>query len=279
MDPAVAAVGPLLLVGGGKMGEALLRGWLAKGLPAADAHVVEPDPARCAGLASGLGVRASVGADGLPDGLSPRVLVLAVKPQVMDEILPAYDALVGPGTLVLSIAAGRPIASFERAFAPGTAVVRAMPNTPAAVGRGVSVLCANPVAAADPARRALAETLMAAVGEVLWVEDEDLLHAVTAVSGGGPAYVFLLIETLAAAAERAGLPPVLAERLARATVAGAGELARLSPEPADELRRNVTSPRGTTEAALRVLMAEGEGLGPLMERAIAAAAGRSRELA
>lgn len=278
MDPAVAAAGPLLLVGGGRMGEALLRGWLAKGLPAAAAHVVEPDPARCAALASALGVRASAGADGLPDGLAPRVLVLAVKPQVMDEVLPAYDALVGPGTLVLSIAAGRPIASFERAFAPGTAVVRAMPNTPAAVGRGVSVLCANPVAA-DPARRALAETLMAAVGEVLWVEDEDLLHAVTAVSGGGPAYVFLLIETLAAAAERAGLPSPLAERLARATVAGAGELARQSPEPADELRRNVTSPRGTTEAALRVLMAEGEGLGPLMERAIAAAASRSRELA
>ena len=270
------AASPLLLVGGGKMGEALLRGWIARGLAPGDAHVVEPDAARHEGLTS-LGTNVVAGSDGLPEGLIPKVLVLAVKPQVMDEALPAYRRLVHPDALVVSIAAGKPIAAFERAFGAGTAVVRAMPNTPAAVGRGVTVLCAN--AAADAEQRALAESLMRAVGDALWVEDEELMHAVTALSGGGPAYVFLLIEALAAAGERAGLPAELAMRLARGTVAGSGELARLAPEPPDELRRNVTSPRGTTEAALRVLMAEEDGLGPLMARAVAAAAGRSRELA
>ena len=270
------AASPLLLVGGGKMGEALLRGWIGRGLEPGDAYVVEPDAARREGLLA-LGARAVAGPGELPERLVPEVLVLAVKPQLMDEVLPAYRRLADPGALVVSIAAGKPIAAFERAFGAGTAIVRAMPNTPAAVGRGVTVLCANP--AVDAGRRALAEALMRAAGEVLWVEDEDLMHAVTAVSGGGPAYVFLLIEALAAAGERAGLPAELAMRLARGTVVGSGELARLAPEPPDELRRNVTSPRGTTEAALRVLMAEGDGLGPLMGRAVEAAAGRSRELA
>lgn len=267
---------PLLLVGGGRMGEALLRGWIARGLDPCLAHVVEPDAIRREGLSS-LGASAVAGPDGLPGDLAPKALVLAVKPQMMDEALPAYRNLATPGTLVVSIAAGKPIAAFERAFGPGTAVVRAMPNTPAAVGRGVTVLCANE--AADPERRALAESLMRAVGDALWIEDEEHMHAVTALSGGGPAYVFLLIEALAVAGERAGLPADLAMRLARGTVAGSGELARLAPERPDELRRNVTSPRGTTEAALRVLMAEEGGLGPLMAEAIEAAAARSRELA
>ena len=272
----MAAAAPLLLVGGGKMGEALLAGWLAGGLPAGEVHVVEPDAGRCRRLGADHGVRAVTGPAELPPGLEPKVLVLAVKPQVMDEALPAYRERAAAGTLVLSIAAGKPIALFERAFGPGRPVVRAMPNTPAAVGRGTTVLCAN--AAADEAARGMAEDLMSAVGEIHWVEDEELMHAVTALSGGGPAYVFLLIEALAAAGARAGLPAEMAARLARSTVTGSAELARLSPAPPDQLRRDVTSPRGTTEAALRVLMAE-DGLPALMERAIAAAAQRSRELA
>jgi pyrroline-5-carboxylate reductase len=268
---------PLLLVGGGKMGEALLRGWLARGLPAGEAHVVEPDEGRRSPLAAA-GVRTVPAPDDLPPGLAPRALVLAIKPQVMDDaVLGTYRERAGPGTVVVSIAAGKPIALFERVFGPGTAVVRAMPNTPAAVGRGTTVLCANRAAGADA--RDLAEALMRAVGETHWIDDEEGMHAVTALSGGGPAYVFLLIEALAAAGVRAGLPEGLATALARSTVAGAGELARLSPEPADVLRRNVTSPRGTTEAALRVLMAEEGGLGDLAARAVEAAARRSRELA
>jgi pyrroline-5-carboxylate reductase len=267
---------PLLLVGGGKMGEALLAGWLAGGKPADKVHVVEPDAERCRRLAADYGVRAVPGPAELPSGLEASVLVLAVKPQVMDEALPAYRERAKASTLVISIAAGKPIALFERTFGSGRPVVRAMPNTPAAVGRGTTVLCAN--AAADPVHRYQAQALLAAVGETHWVEDEELMHAVTALSGGGPAYVFLLIEAMAAAGAKAGLPADLAARLARSTVTGSAELARLSPAPPGQLRRDVTSPRGTTEAALRVLMAE-DGLPALMERAIAAAAARSRELA
>jgi pyrroline-5-carboxylate reductase len=267
---------PLLLVGGGKMGEALLQGWLGQGLDAADAQVIETDAARREYMERTHGVRPVAAASALPEGFRPATIVLAIKPQMMDEALPAYPALATEGTLILSIAAGKPIALFERVFGAERAVVRAMPNTPAAVGRGTTVLCAN--RAAGPEAREVAETLMRAVGEVLWLEDEEAMHAVTALSGGGPAYVFLLIEAMAAAGERAGLPADLAMRLARSTVTGSGELAHLAPEPAEQLRRNVTSPRGTTEAALRVLMAE-DGLVPLMTRAVAAAAARSRELA
>ena len=268
--------GPLLLAGGGRMGSALLAGWLAAGLPAAEAFVVEPDPDRSAELCRAHGVTAVARPAELPASLVPRALLLAVKPQVMDAALADYVERVGPDTLVLSIAAGKPISTFERAFGGERAVVRAMPNTPAAVGQGATVLCAN--SATRPAQRALADALLAAVGEVYWIEDEELMHAVTAMSGGGPAYVFLLIETLAAAGARLGLPQELAMRLARATVAGAGELARRSAEPAAELRRNVTSPGGTTQAALAVLMAP-DGIGPLVDRALGAAAARSRELA
>lgn len=267
---------PLLLVGGGKMGEALLQGWLGQGLPAAEVQIVEPDEARREHLAQAHGVQAAASPRALPPGFRARTLVLAIKPQMMDAALPAYPGLLAPGALVLSIAAGKPIALFEAFFGRDCAIVRAMPNTPAAVGRGTTVLCAN--RAAGPAARDVAEALMRAVGEVHWLEDEEGMHAVTALSGGGPAYVFLLIEAMAAAGEKAGLPAELAVRLARSTVTGSGELARLSPEPAEQLRRNVTSPRGTTEAALRVLMAE-DGLVSLMTRAVAAAAARSRELA
>ncbi|HET6522693.1 MAG TPA: pyrroline-5-carboxylate reductase [Geminicoccaceae bacterium] len=268
--------GPLLLVGCGKMGGALLEGWLARGLPPAEATVVEPD----AGVRErlrGRGVAALAGPEELPGGgPAPAALVLAVKPQTMDATVAAYREPARRGALVLSIAAGKTIAGFERAFGAEAAIVRAMPNTPAAIGRGMTVLSANP--RVTPAQRDLATALMGAVGGVEWVEDEELLHAVTALSGGGPAYVFLLIEALARAGVASGLPAELSTRLARATVAGSGALADRSPEPAEVLRRNVTSPGGTTAEALRVLMAE-DGLQPLFDRAIAAAAARSRELA
>jgi pyrroline-5-carboxylate reductase len=272
--------GPLLLVGGGKMGGALAQGWLAAGLPAELLAIVEPDPARRSELErQGLvNIIADLrGADpGQVPGRELRAVILAVKPQMMDEVAPLCRPRLSRGTLVLSIAAGKPIASFERHFGAGAPIVRAMPNTPAAVGRGASVLCAN--AAAGAADRALAQALMAAVGETYWVEDEELMHAVTALSGSGPAYVFLLVEALAAAGAGLGLPEALATRLARATVSGSGELVRQSAETAQTLRRNVTSPGGTTQAALDVLMAT-EGLEPLLRRALEAAAQRSRELA
>jgi pyrroline-5-carboxylate reductase len=265
--------GPIVLAGGGKMGGALLEGWLGSGLAPAKVHVVEPDPGRRRALGS-LGVGIATSAEELPASLPAATLVIAVKPQVLDAAVPPLRRHAGPGSLVLSIAAGKTIATLERLLG-AVAIVRAMPNTPACVGRGASVLCAGDHAGAE--HRAQAEALLAAVGEVHWVEDEALMHVVTAMSGGGPAYVFLLIEALAAAAVRQGLPEELSLRLARATVSGSGELARLSPLPADRLRADVTSPGGTTQAALAVLMAE-DGLRPLIDRAIAAATRRSVEL-
>ncbi len=265
----------LLLVGCGKMGGALLRGWLQRGVRPGDVTVVEPSAAPVADLAAKGMLFLDDGAK-LPAALKPAVVIVAVKPQMTDSALPAYRRFAAAETVFLSIAAGRTIAYFEHHLGPQAAIVRSMPNTPAAVGRGITVACPNPRVAA--AQRDLCEQLLAAVGEVAWVEDEGLLDAVTAVSGGGPAYVFLLIECLAEAAVAAGLPPNLAMRLARVTVSGAGELARLSSEPAAVLRQNVTSPGGTTLEALKILMAA-DGLQPLMTKAIAAATRRSRELA
>lgn len=270
-----AIAGPLVLVGGGKMGSALLAGWLRAGLSPQDAWVVEPDPERRRALAEAHSVHVTAHPGGIVGMTTPRTLVVAVKPQMLDAAIPAYRACMDPRTLVLSIAAGKTIATFEAVFGAATPVVRAMPNTPAAVGRGATVLCAN--ANVDAPTRAEAEALMAAVGETAWVEDEDLMHAVTAMSGGGPAYVFLLIEALAAAGAGLGLPGDLAMRLSRATVIGSGELARQNPSPASQLRVDVTSPGGTTQAALAVLMGE-RGLQPLVDTALAAAAARSREL-
>lgn len=266
--------GPLLLVGCGKMGGAMLEGWLDRGLDPADTHVVEPNAPAMAPFGEFRVLHHAAPAT-LPAELKPRVVLLAVKPQMMDATLPAYRRFVRPETLFLSIAAGKTIGYFERGLGEA-AIVRAMPNTPAAVGRGITVACANKRVA--KAQRDQADALLSAVGEVAWVEQEDLLDPVTAVSGGGPAYVFLLIEYLAEAGVAAGLPPDLAMRLARVTVSGAGELARQSREPAAQLRQNVTSPGGTTLEALKVLMAE-DGLKPLLIRAIAAASRRSRELA
>jgi pyrroline-5-carboxylate reductase len=269
------AKGPLLLVGGGKMGGALLRGWLDGGLAVADAVVVEPNPQSLA-VEAECGVTIVHDADAIPAGFPPRVVVLAVKPQMMDAALPGYRRFAGPGTLFLSIAAGKTIAYFERALGTDAAIVRSMPNTPAAVGRGITVCCANARTTSED--RALTDALLAAVGEVHWVAEEKHLDAVTAVSGGGPAYVFLLIECLAKAGVAAGLPEELAMRLARVTVSGSGELARRSDEPAAVLRQNVTSPAGTTLEALKILMND-DALQSLMTEAIAAATRRSRELA
>lgn len=261
----------LVLVGCGKMGSALLAGWLRGGLPERSVWVLEPDPSEWLRGLEGLHLNA-----GLPP--RPAVAVVAVKPQMMGEALPELAALGGGETLIVSIAAGTPIARFEQALGAATPIVRAMPNTPAAIGRGITALVGN--ARAGAADVALAERLMAAVGETVRLESEAQMDAVTAVSGSGPAYVFLLIEALAAAGEAEGLAPDLAMRLARATVAGAGALATAEgAEPPDRLRVNVTSPGGTTAAALEVLMDPESGLVPLMRRAVHAAAERSRELA
>ena len=274
--PPGAMAGPILLVGCGKMGGALLGGWIASGLEPSDAVVVEPAEALAQAARDSHGVAVQGNLDDMDPGLAPRVVVLAVKPQVMDDVVPPYGRFAGPGTVFLSIAAGKSIAYLESRLGGSAAIVRSMPNTPAAVGRGIAVLCANQ--AADQAQVETCRTLLAAVGEAVVVDDESLLDAVTAVSGSGPAYVFLLIECLAEAGIEAGLPAELSHRLALATVAGAGALAAQADAPPGTLRQNVTSPGGTTHAALGVLMAD-DGLQQLMTRAVAAATQRSLELA
>jgi pyrroline-5-carboxylate reductase len=272
---ALTLGGKLLLAGAGNMGGALLEGWLERGLPPADVIVQDPTPApRARALIESKGIdhRALVGS--LPS--PPAVIVVAVKPQIIDEVLPSLARLVGDTTVVLSIAAGRPIEGFERVLPKATAIVRSIPNTPASVGRGITVAAAN--AHVSGAQKTMCDALLRAVGEVSWVADEGLIDAVTAVSGSGPAYVFYLTECLAMAGVKAGLDAELAEKLARWTVAGAGELLYRSATSADVLRHNVTSPNGTTFAALQVLMAD-NGLAELMTKAVAAATRRSRELA
>lgn len=261
----------LTLLGCGRMGSALLEGWLACGLPPSAFTVLEPYPsARLEALASE-GLR--LNGDPAPDAA---VAVLAVKPQTMAAALPRLAGL-GGRTVVLSIAAGTPLRALGAALGETTPVVRAMPNTPAAIGRGVTALVGNAAAREEDLR--LAEALMGAVGETVRLEDEAQMDAVTALSGSGPAYVFLMIEALAAAGQAEGLGAELALRLARATVAGAGRLAETADAPPDRLRKDVTSPGGTTAAALEVLMNDADGLAPLMRRAVRAAATRSRELA
>jgi pyrroline-5-carboxylate reductase len=251
------------------MGGALLRGWLKGGLPASALSVREPHPSpELAALLAGNAI------PGEPK--SPLdVIVLAVKPQIMNEVLPGIAPFAGPGTAVLSIAAGRTVGSIAAYFPAGTPVVRAMPNLPAEIGRGITVAFANEYVA--PAAREICGALLQAAGEVAWAGDEALIDAVTAVSGSGPAYVFYLAECLAEAGIAAGLPQALAAQLARATVTGAGELLYRSPLTPGQLRENVTSPGGTTAAGLSVLMAE-PGLKELIHETVAAAARRSREL-
>lgn len=259
----------VLLVGCGKMGGAMLAGWLDRGLTPADVVVVEPHGAGLPG-----GVTLVSDAAQIPAGFAPDVVVLATKPQVMADVVPAY-ARFG-SAVFLSIAAGRTLAFFAGLLGD-VAIVRAMPNTPAAVGRGMTVCAAN--AKVSNNQRAACQDLLEAVGDVAWVEDEGLIDAVTAVSGSGPAYVFLLAEAMEAAGIQAGLPADLSARLARATVSGSGELLRQSTESPAQLRKNVTSPGGTTAAALAVLMADGAGMTELLTKAIQAATDRSRELA
>jgi len=263
----------IVLVGAGKMGSAMLDGWIGLGLDPARVAVIEPQPSPELMALAARGLRLNPDRHALRD---PAVIVIAVKPQVAAEVVPAAAPLVGPSSVVVSIMAGQRLAALERALPGGTAAIRTMPNTPAAIGRGITVAVANAHVSAP--QRELAGRLLAAIGTVEWVADEALLDAVTAVSGSGPAYVFLLAETLARAGAAAGLPADLAGRLARATVAGSGELLHRSPLEAATLRRNVTSPGGTTEAALAVLMGK-DGLGPVMQQAVAAATRRSRELA
>ena len=273
--------GPTLLVGCGKMGSALLDGWLERGLAEHQIHVVETHKPTAEALRSqprgaAPSVRVHSSADAMGGQAPPDAVVFAVKPQSLGGMIGDYRGFAGPDAVFLSIAAGKRLEFFEQNLGSQAAIVRAMPNTPAAIGRGISVAVANQNVSA--AQRARCQSLLEAVGEVAWVDDEALLDPVTAVSGSGPAYVFLLIECLAEAGVAVGLEAGLSARLALATVSGAGELARLSGDAPDVLRQNVTSPGGTTEAAIGVLMA-GEGMRPLLVRAVEAATARSRELA
>jgi pyrroline-5-carboxylate reductase len=268
--------GPLLLVGCGKMGGALLEGWIEKGVAAQEIWVVEPSGPAARERRERFAVRVVESPDSLEPEFRPGVIVFAVKPQGLGEVVPAYARFAAAGAVFLSIAAGKPIRFFAERLGETAAIVRAMPNTPASIRRGISVACANK--AVTPEQRRLCLELLEAVGEAHWVDDESLLDAVTAVSGSGPAYLFLFVECLARAGAEMGLPAELSARLACATVAGSAELLRRSGAPPAKLREDVTSPKGTTEAALRVLRAEG-GLAALMSRAVKAARQRSRELA
>jgi pyrroline-5-carboxylate reductase len=265
--------GTLVLVGAGKMGGAMLEGWLRLGLDPAKVAVIEPVPSPEVKELVGRGLSLNPAVNMVRE---PAAVVIAVKPQNAGEAVPWLAPIVGGGTVVLSIMAGTTLDFLEDALPPGAAIVRSMPNTPASIGRGITV--AVPNRSVTPAQRELADKLLAATGAVEWVEDEALLDPVTAVSGSGPAYVFLLAESLARAGAAAGLPPDLAARLACATVAGSGELLHRSAIDAATLRQNVTSPGGTTAAALDVLMSE-DGLDRLMREAVAAATRRARELA
>jgi pyrroline-5-carboxylate reductase len=264
--------GPVVLVGAGKMGGAMLEGWLRLGLDPAKITVVEPSPSGELRSLAGRGLHLVAE---LP-ALRAAAVVVAVKPQSALAVVPKLAPLIGGPTVVISIMAGRTLAFLQKPLPENAAIVRAMPNTPAAVGRGITVAVANEHTGAN--QRDLADQLLGATGAVEWIDNEGLMDAVTAVSGSGPAYVFLLAECLARAGVAAGLPDDLAERLARATIAGSGELLWRSTLDAAALRVNVTSPGGTTAAALDVLMGP-NGLNSLMDKAVAAATRRSRDLA
>lgn len=261
---------PLLLIGCGKMGGALLQGWLKAGLSGDAVKVIDPylEEIKDGSLYKSI--------SDVPEGLKPGFIVLAVKPQMMDQAMADLKSLDCDNAVFLSIAAGKTIGYFERHMGQDAAIIRAMPNTPAAIGRGITVGCANKNV--SKAQKAVCHDLLKAAGVVEWVKEEGLIDAVTAVSGSGPAYVFHLVETLAGAGEAIGLDPELAKKLAMHTICGAGALLEQSGQDATELRINVTSPNGTTEAALNVLMGE-DGLAKLMTKAVRAAHKRSKELA
>ena len=266
---------PVVLLGAGKMGGAMLSGWLASGLSGDLVHVLDPMPSEA--LRTQLethGGHQNTSVEVLAE-INPAVVVLAVKPQMMGDILPRLAQLVGPETVFLSIAAGLSIAQLDGFLGGGACLVRTMPNTPASVGRGVTAMVANDRVSQEMS--ALCADLLAAIGEVVVLEDEVLIDAVTAVSGSGPAYVFHMVEAMAAAGVALGLPADLSMILARKTIEGSGEMMRQFDTPAGELRQNVTSPGGTTAAALEVLMGP-HGLSELMNKALTAARDRSKEL-
>ncbi len=266
----------ILLAGWGKMGSALLDGWLDRGVPPGKITVVEPNAEARAELAKRHGVDALPSPGGLDPGFHPGVVVFAVKPQAMDAVAPAYAHFSASRAVFLSIAAGKTLDYFKGYLGSNAAIVRSMPNMPAAVRRGITVACPNGLV--TQTQRGLCQGLLEAVGDVAWIEDEALMDPVTALSGSGPAYVFFLAECMAQGGVKAGLPEDLAARLAQVTVSGAGELLRLAEQAPSRLRKNVTSPGGTTAAALAVLMGD-PGLESLMTEAIIAATRRSRELA
>ncbi len=274
-DSASDKSATLCLVGAGNMGGAMLSGWLAAGRDPASISVIDPGPPpNMAALIKTHGVSLHTSADAIDP---PDLIIVAVKPQIMGVVLPTLKPLVTGDNALLSVAAGTTIEKLAAPFAEiAPRIIRAMPNTPAMVQRGITV-CAPNAEVSDEQKEIVTDVLLA-IGQVEWVEDESLMDAVTGVSGSGPAYVFYLAEALAQAGEKAGLPPELSKKLARATVSGAGELLHQSDLPASTLRENVTSPNGTTAAALDVLMAK-DGLEPVMERAVAAATKRSQELA
>src|SRR6266849_3718318 len=270
-QPLAQIKSTIVLAGAGKMGGAMLSGWLARGLDAKRVAVIEPHPSDEISALVTKGIRLNPPPK---DMGAVATLVIALKPQTFREAGSVLKSFTGPSTLVVSIMAGTTMASIEAAC--GGSVVRAMPNTPAAIGRGITVAVA--AKKVSTAQRAVADALLRATGSVEWVDDESLMDAVTAVSGSGPAYIFLLAEELARAGVEAGLPQELATRLARETVAGSGELLHRSELASATLRENVTSPGGTTAAALEVLMGA-DGMQQLMIRAVAAATARSKELA
>lgn len=258
----------LVLLGCGKMGSAMLQGWLKGGLPPSSVWVLDPNPSD---WLRGTGVHLNTDLPG-----QPAIVLVAVKPQMMGAALPSLAAMGNGTTLFISVAAGTPIAAFEATLGDKTPIIRAMPNTPAAVARGITAIIGN--AHASAAHLDLAEVLLRAVGQVVRLDHEDQMDAVTGLSGSGPAYVFHMIECMAQAGEAQGLSPALAMQLAQATVAGAGALAEAAEETPAQLRQNVTSPNGTTQAGLEVLMHPDTGLPPLMLKTVAAATDRSKAL-
>jgi pyrroline-5-carboxylate reductase len=266
--------GTLVLVGAGKMGGAMLEGWLNSGVDPKNIAVLDPHAApEMVALLTKHSVRLNPVVTSIQN---VAVILVAVKPQIMDEVLPPLASLGQSKPLILSIVAGKKISRFAEHFGADCAIIRTIPNTPASIGRGITAITAN--ANVSPAQHTLAIALLEAIGEVVTVENEDLIDAATALSGSGPAYIFYLTECMAEAGEKLGLPKDLAMQLARATVSGAGELMRQSGTDAAILRQNVTSPKGTTYAALQVLMAD-DGMGPLFDKATAAARDRAKELA
>ncbi len=266
--------GTLVLAGAGKMGSAMLEGWLKAGADPKKIVAIDPKPPQeVMELLASHAIRHNPPISSITDA---EVIVIAVKPQVMDDVLPNLVSLKSSRPVILSVAAGKTIATFAKHFGEDAAIIRTIPNTPAAIGRGITAMSAN--ANVSKPQMELAKALLDSTGEVVTVENESMIDLVTAVSGSGPAYVFYLTECLANAGVKIGLPADLAMQLARATVAGSGELMRQTGIDAATLRQNVTSPNGTTYAALQVLMAD-DGMKPLFEKAITAAAHRSKELA